>query len=310
MGDGDARLSRRGMLLGLSAAGLVTLTGCAPEPGTRGSASPIATPTDVGSPSPTSTPAPSFSATASPSPTPTGSPSAPPTTSPSPRPSISPHPSLPPLRRHPAPNRTVTALPADVGSRFAWTCDDGGSAEVIRAYAALAERTGAKFTFFLNGSLGTVADTVAQVRPLVQEGLIQIGNHTWSHPDLTKLTDAQIRAELQRNHDFIHDRFGVDARPFYRPPFGFHNARVDAVAAGIGYTTPTLWYGSLADSSVRTPKRILALGKKWFLPAHIVIAHLNHPPVISVLDDLWQLTLSRGLETVMLNEVYSSRYHP
>jgi hypothetical protein len=61
-----------------------------------------------------------------------------------------------------------------------------------------------------------------------------------------------------------HETYGVSAKPFYRPPFGYINAHVRSAAAAIGYTAPTLWYGSLSDSSVLTSDQISGFGDQWF----------------------------------------------
>ncbi|MFI2230485.1 hypothetical protein [Nocardia testacea] len=39
--------------------------------------------------------------------------------------------------------------------------------------------------------------------------------------------------------------FGVSGTPYFRPPFGHHNAAVDRIAADFGCTVPAMRYGSL-----------------------------------------------------------------
>ena len=215
----------------------------------------------------------------------------------------------PSIAKVPAPHGTIDRLPGD-GSLLAWTIDDGTDAEVIAAYAAFAAATGIRLTMFVTGTYFAWDENVATLAPLIASGQVQLANHTWSHPDLTTLDDAGVASELQRTHDFIGDVFGVDARPFFRPPFGFHDERVDAIAADLGYTVPTLWYGSLADSAEIPASKIVELANQWFLPQHIVIGHLNWMPVTTVFDDLRAIILERGLTTVTLNDVFSSEYHP
>ncbi|MCE4025974.1 polysaccharide deacetylase family protein [Microbacterium sp. Au-Mic1] len=211
--------------------------------------------------------------------------------------------------RTPAPFEAFTALPGK-GGLLAWTVDDGADSSVIRAYAEFAAVTGTRLTLFVTASYPGWADNVDILKPLVARGQVQLGNHTWSHPDLTSLSENRIRDELQRAHDRIGELFGVDARPFYRPPYGFHSGRVRAAAASIGYTAPTLWYGTLADSGLIPAEEILRLGGEWFLPQHIVIGHLNHAPVTTVLPQLAAIIAERRLTTVTLNHVFSSPQHP
>lgn len=189
---------------------------------------------------------------------------------------------------------------------LAWTVDDGSHPEVIERYAAFASATGVRLTFFINGSYSGWTQHASTLAPLVASGQIQVANHTWSHADLESLSDDQIVWELQRNHDFIKDVYGLDARPYYRPPYGYRNARTDAVAASIGYTCPVMWYGSLADSGWLPPEQIVALAHEWFLPQHIVIGHLNHLPVTEVFAELSAVIAARGLMTVTLADVFES----
>ncbi|WP_298251876.1 polysaccharide deacetylase family protein [uncultured Arthrobacter sp.] len=204
----------------------------------------------------------------------------------------------------PLPPGAITGLPSPEPV-LAWTVDDGSDSEVVRRYIEFARTSGTRLTFFLNGSYPAWSEHAALLQPLVTSGQIQLGNHTWSHASLTSLSDAGIASELQRNHDFIVDTFGVDPRPYYRPPFGYRDGRTDAAAASLGYTSPVMWYGSLADSGPRTEQQIIDLATEWFLPAHIVIGHLNFPAVTRVFPRLRQLIEDRGLITVTLDDIFA-----
>lgn len=209
------------------------------------------------------------------------------------------------MTRVPLPAGVITALPTSEPV-LAWTVDDGSDSEVIRLYIEFARTSGARLIFFLNGSYPGWSDHADLLKPLVASGQVQLGNHTWSHADLTRLDDAGIVAEVQRNHDFIVSTFGIDPRPYYRPPYGYRDGRTDAAAASIGYTSPVMWYGSLADSNLRTDQEILDLAHQWFLPGHIVIGHLNFLPVTRVFPQLQQLIMDRGLTTVTLNDIFDA----
>jgi hypothetical protein len=71
-------------------------------------------------------------------------------------------------------------------------------------------------------------------RDIVREGH-EIGNHSYSHPDLRRLTDDQIREQLDHTEQIARDLTGVSTRPFFRPPFGGRDSRVKAVAAEEGF---------------------------------------------------------------------------
>ncbi len=223
--------------------------------------------------------------------------------SPVPSPVPAPRQEPPQLAKVLLPAGAITALPGH-GALLAWTVDDGIDSDVVLKYIEFAAATGTRLTFFLNGADPGWTTHAALLRPLVASGQVQLGNHTWDHPNLTKLSDSRVVAELQRNHDFISTTYGVDARPYYRPPYGFRNARVDRLAASIGYSTPVLWYGTLSDSGLITPEQVMSFANQWFLPGHIVIGHANFPPVTTVFPQLSVLIHERGLQTVTLNDVF------
>jgi peptidoglycan-N-acetylglucosamine deacetylase len=190
------------------------------------------------------------------------------------------------------------------GDLLALTVDDGVSSEVVRAYTQFAKDTGVRLTFFVNGTYNSWTDNLALLRPLVESGQIQLGNHTWSHPDLTTQTKSQIAQQLSRNDEFLRKTYGIGAKPYWRPPYAKHNAVVDAVAADLGYTVPVLWSGSLSDSTLITEEYIVKMANQYFSPQAIVIGHLNHLPVTHVYPQLVEVIRARDLRTVTLNDVF------
>ncbi|KAA1249272.1 polysaccharide deacetylase family protein [Mycobacterium simiae] len=197
----------------------------------------------------------------------------------------------------------LTQLPGK-GDLLALTVDDGVNSEVVRAYTQFAKDTGVRLTFFVNGTYDSWTDNLVLLRPLVDSGQIQLGNHTWSHPDLTTLTKSEIAQQLTRNDSFLKKTYGIGAKPYWRPPYAKHDAAVDAVAADLGYTVPVLWSGSLSDSTLITEDYIVKMADQYFTPQAIVIGHLNHLPVTHVYPQLVEIIRARSLRTVTLNDVF------
>jgi len=214
---------------------------------------------------------------------------------------------LPPpaaIARVPLPGGGVlNKLPGD-GDLLALTVDDGVNTDVVRLYTQFAKDTGVRLTYFVNGTYGSWIDNLALLRPLVESGQIQLGNHTWSHPNLTKLPASRVAQQISRNDEFLKTTFGVDARPYFRPPYGRHNSTVDGVAADLGYTAITLWSGSLSDSTVVKEDYIVEVARRYFTGQAIVIGHLNHLPVTHVYEQFRDLIRARNLRTVTLNDVF------
>jgi peptidoglycan/xylan/chitin deacetylase (PgdA/CDA1 family) len=217
----------------------------------------------------------------------------------------------PPLLSPPNPGARVvlpggaalTKLPGN-GDFLAWTVDDGADTDVVRLYTQFAKDTGVRLTYFVTGAYRSWTENAALLRPLVESGHIQLANHTWTHPDLTKLSTSQVADELARTDAFLRNTYGVDAAPYFRPPYGHHNAVVDGVAADLGYQVPTLWCGDLRDSAVLSEDQIVKTAYQSFAPQNIVIGHLNHAPVTHVYGQLVDIIRSRRLRTVTLNDVF------
>lgn len=206
--------------------------------------------------------------------------------------------------RVPVPQGTVTMLPGQ-SNLVALTVDDGTDADVLKAYIELARRTGLRLTFFANGSTPSWTEHAPLLRPLVDQGQAAICNHTWSHSDLTRLSDYQIADEIQKNENFLKNLYGVSGRPFLRPPYGSHNARVDQMIAALGYPAVTMWWGSLGDSTSIPSGQILANARQWMLPQRLVIGHANHPGVIPEMDRIVDIIRRRKLQPVHLADIFN-----
>src|ERR1700754_1502561 len=206
--------------------------------------------------------------------------------------------------RIPLPGGGVLSSLPDGGDLMALTVDDGVSSEVVRLYTEFARDTGVRLTYFFNGPYRSWTENRDLLRPLVDSGQIQLGNHTWSHSDLTKLPLTAVAEELRHNHDFLWKTYGIDARPYFRPPYGQHNADVDKVSGELGYTANTLWSGSLEDHVAIPEDEIVEAAERYFAPGAIVIGHLNHSSVTHVYGQLVDLIRARRLRTVTLNDVY------
>ncbi|MCT7661530.1 polysaccharide deacetylase family protein [Mycobacterium deserti] len=199
----------------------------------------------------------------------------------------------------------LSTLPGN-GDLLALTLDDGVSSEVVRLYTQFAKDTGLRLTYFVNGIYRSWTDNRDLLRPLVDSGQIQLGNHTWSHPDLTTLPLTQVAEEFRRNHEFLWKVYGVDARPYFRPPYGRHNAHVDKLSGDLGYTTTTMWSGDLKDHVVIPEAEIVKMAHQYFTPQTIVIGHLNHAPVTNIYGRLVEIIRDRRLRTVTLDDVFQT----
>ncbi len=209
----------------------------------------------------------------------------------------------PPSARIQLPGGVLSSLPGE-GDLLALTVDDGVNSDVLRAYTQFALDTGVRLTYFVNGIYRSWTDHVDLLRPMVDDGQIQLANHTWSHPNLTKLPLEAVAEEFRHNHDFLWKTYGVDVRPYFRSPYGANNPHVEKVAGELGYTTDTLWSGTLEDHELIPEAEIVRMAETYFNPQAIVIGHLNHLPVTHVYGQLVDIIRARKLRTVTLDDVF------
>jgi peptidoglycan-N-acetylglucosamine deacetylase len=117
------------------------------------------------------------------------------------------------------------------------TFDDGPSAETTPQLLNHLKRAGVKATFFLVGGNMESAKGRAIVERMAEEGH-QIGNHSYSHPNLTQLDGAGIEHEIRQTEELIGPL--DNGTKVFRPPFGFRNNAVDRAAEALGYKS-VLW---------------------------------------------------------------------
>jgi peptidoglycan/xylan/chitin deacetylase (PgdA/CDA1 family) len=189
----------------------------------------------------------------------------------------------------------------------ALTIDDGYCGPCVAGYVDFAERTGIQLTFAPNGVFADLWKPHAdRLRGLIAAGQVQIGNHTWSHPNLLRLGAGAVREQIERNEEWIESTFGITARPWFRPPYGDHNAETDGVAASLGYTNILLWNGTLGDATLESPAELLGEAQKWIQAGAIVLGHANHPTVLGLFDQLQQLIADRHLQPVTLDAMFGT----
>jgi peptidoglycan/xylan/chitin deacetylase (PgdA/CDA1 family) len=103
----------------------------------------------------------------------------------------------------------------------ALTFDDGPSAYTAQVLAVL-QQYHVRATFFVVGE--QVGGHRESVRAEITAGMA-VGDHTWDHPDLTRLASTAIDSELQRGADALVAATGK--RPVcFRPPYGATDATV------------------------------------------------------------------------------------
>ena len=198
----------------------------------------------------------------------------------------------------------ITSLPAG-NPNLAWTIDDASDAKVLGLTLDRIAANNLNLTLFVNSSKGSFKIQAEKLNLLIKTAQVQLGNHSHNHFDLTTLTNAEVKFQLQTCHNFLLDEFGVDARPYWRPPFRRLDQRVAAVAADLGYTTPTLWNKNLLNASPNVkPVDVLARFKTQAIPGAIMLDHMHGLVADADFAEALAMLQSANLKTVTLNQAF------
>jgi peptidoglycan/xylan/chitin deacetylase (PgdA/CDA1 family) len=107
----------------------------------------------------------------------------------------------------------------------ALTFDDGPSQEYTPEILKILRENSAASTFFV---LGLQADLYHDVLKQIVENGNEIGNHTFNHPDLTKVPEQVIKNQVQMTQEIVKRATGVTPL-LLRPPYGSVNDAVKKI---------------------------------------------------------------------------------
>ncbi|WP_214778495.1 LysM peptidoglycan-binding domain-containing protein [Exiguobacterium sp. s22] len=152
----------------------------------------------------------------------------------------------------------------------ALTFDDGADGANTNKILDILAKNNVKATFFLTGSGAN--NHPQYIKNIAAKGH-QLGNHSYTHPDFTKLTATQMKSELDRTEALIKSLTGKTTKPIFRAPFGAVNSTVlsGVGAAGYGYTIQ--WNIDTVDWKGLTASQINTKVQTNIKPGSIVLMH-------------------------------------
>ncbi len=203
----------------------------------------------------------------------------------------------------PAPSRPEPAISYSAvhveGPFIAMTFDDGPSEKLTPELLDILGAHHIHATFFVIGQ--NVERHPEILQRAMREGH-EIGNHSWSHPALGKMSAAAVRRELQKTDDAI--RAAIGTRPtLMRPPYGSITARQKRwIHAEFGYTT-ILWDVDPLDwkrpGSAVVTSRIVRETR----PGSIILSHDIHPGTIKAMPATFDELQAKGYKFVTVSEL-------
>ncbi|MBG9456980.1 1,4-beta-xylanase [Lysinibacillus sphaericus] len=193
--------------------------------------------------------------------------------------------------------------PVNVGDpnqkRIALTFDDGPHPKVTEQILNTLDKYNAKATFFMLGSRVQYYPDIA--RDVLARGH-EIGNHSWDHPVLTKLSLEQ--AVNQYTSTFAEIEKAINHKPtVFRPPYGATN---DTINAQIPIPV-VLWSIDTLDWKHRNAQQLLPNVKNNVHNNAIVLMHDIHQSTADGLDAVLAYLQGQGYEFVTVSEILPYR---
>ena len=209
-------------------------------------------------------------------------------------------PTRPPVAAAPQKGAATEVVRGPVRPQVSLTFDLGSGATNTPAILETLAKQGIKTTFFFTGEW--IDANPAMTRRILELGH-EPGNHSYTHPDFTELTDQKILEELSRMEAALQKVTGRSPKPWFRPPFGARNSRVLSLVAAQGYQS-IYWTLDSADWRPEFPaaderERVISQAT----PGAIVVMHGDSPQTAEVLDSIITGLRARGLEPVSLSRL-------
>jgi peptidoglycan-N-acetylglucosamine deacetylase len=198
----------------------------------------------------------------------------------------------------PEPRVTFSAVHVDE-PYIAMTFDDGPHATLTPKLLDLLAARHIKATFFVLGEC--VEQNPEVLRRAAREGH-EIGNHSWSHPQFTRLSDEAIRSQLRRTDDAIKAITGK--RPtLFRPPYGAISARQKKwIHDEFGYEI-ILWDVDPLDWKDPGPMTVCNRIQRETRPGSIVLSHDIHRGTVEAMPATLEQLQTKHFKFVTVSEL-------
>ena len=149
---------------------------------------------------------------------------------------------------------------------IALTFDDGPHPIYTPKLLEILNKHDAKATFFLIGEAVTKYPDVFQ---LIVEAGHEIGNHSWSHVNLTRVRSRFRRLHLIRKCSKVIAPY---SKRLFRPPYGAHNGKIQFDSLILGYKL-ILWNVSAQDWTLQDADDIAEKIIRRTAPGNIFLLH-------------------------------------
>jgi peptidoglycan-N-acetylglucosamine deacetylase len=202
----------------------------------------------------------------------------------------------------PAPTglKPATYFQANVdGPYIAMTFDDGPSPETTPRLLDILKQRNIKATFFM---IGQNAERNPEIVKRILADGHEIGNHSWTHPQLAKLPDERVTEEITKTQNAITNASGYTPK-LLRPPYGSITGRQKEWIENQFGLSVILW--SVDPFDWKRPgasviqQRILAGAR----PGAIILSHDIHKQTVDSMPATLDALAAKGFKFVTVSQL-------
>ena len=177
----------------------------------------------------------------------------------------------------------------------AFTFDDGPRDELTDGVLDVCEQYNVRVTFFIKGAY--IAGHEPQLKRMLALGC-EIGNHSWSHPQLTDLSSAGIASQLSSTDNAVKNITGKKPA-LCRAPYGAVNDTVLSVM-----NRPNiLWSVDTLDWKYRDTGRLIGYVRDNKRDGAVILMHDIHAESVEAALKLIPKLRKKGFELVTVSEL-------
>ncbi len=185
---------------------------------------------------------------------------------------------------------------------LALTFDDGPGVLTPRVLDVL-KKYSARATFFLIGR--QVSTYSATVQREIKEGN-EVGNHSWSHPNLTKLSYAGLQQQIGDTQRVIQQATGGYTPRLMRPPEGAYNATVTSFLQSQGLHIQ-LWNVDTLDWLNRDAQIVYSRIMAGAGDGKVILVHDIHPTSVDAVTRAIPDLVAQGYQLVTVSQLEQYR---
>lgn len=186
------------------------------------------------------------------------------------------------------------------GTGVALTFHGAGDVATTHAVLDVLHARGARVTVFAVGTW--LSATPSLGREIVAAGHA-LGNHTWSHPVLTRLGLAAATDEVRRGADAVGAAIGAPGLLFRPSGTPTSTATIRAAAASAGYHRCISYDLDSLDYTDPGADAVVSTVTEALHPGAIVSLHLGHPGTLTALPRVLDVLATRGLRAITVTEL-------